>query len=200
MKPDLKSLKSLNTHLNALKSGQIPSISLKSLKNLESLKSIPKFLKPLTSLKSGVQAPKELASRLELIWVHLVYGKRGANFISIVERTHLFRSSLVGLICNHGIRRRGIICSCLAGFLPTFGPAFIHVYGSTRDYSLIDEHSALNTGLGEGVSYRARLLVGVRTEMTDCLETAPSAVEVEPAYPITEVTLSFGVLLFTRRA
>lgn len=43
-----------------------------------------------------------------------------------------------------------------AGFLPTFGPAFIHVYGSTRDYSLIDQHSGLNTGLGEGVSYRAR--------------------------------------------
>ncbi|CAH1099081.1 unnamed protein product [Psylliodes chrysocephalus] len=36
------------------------------------------------------------------------------------------------------------------GFLPTFGPSFIHLYGSTRDYSLIDEHSSLNTGLGEG--------------------------------------------------
>lgn len=43
------------------------------------------------------------------------------------------------------------------GFLPTFGPAFIHLYGSIRDYSLIDEHSTLNTGLGEGISYRARL-------------------------------------------
>ncbi len=45
------------------------------------------------------------------------------------------------------------------GFLPTFGPAFIHLYGSTRDYSLIDEHSNLNDGLGEGVSYRGRILV-----------------------------------------
>lgn len=42
------------------------------------------------------------------------------------------------------------------GFLPTFGPAFIHMYGSIRDYSLIDEHSTLNTGLGEGISYRGR--------------------------------------------
>lgn len=39
------------------------------------------------------------------------------------------------------------------GFLPTFGPSFIHLYGSTRDYSLIDEHSSLNTGLGEGKDY-----------------------------------------------
>ena len=74
-----------------------------------------------------------------------------------------------------------------AGFLPTFGPAFIHLYGSTRDYSLIDEHASLNTGLGEGVSYRARILVAVRTEITDSVDTAPSDVEVEPAYPINEV-------------
>lgn len=40
------------------------------------------------------------------------------------------------------------------GFLPTFGPSFIHLYGSTRDYSLLDQHSNLNTGMGEGVSYR----------------------------------------------
>lgn len=49
----------------------------------------------------------------------------------------------------------------LTGFLPTYGPSFIHLYGSTRDYSLIDEHSNLNAGLGEGVSYRARLLIGM---------------------------------------
>jgi hypothetical protein len=45
-------------------------------------------------------------------------------------------------------------CFTHIGFLPTFGPAFIHLYGSTRDYSLINEHSTLNDGLGEGVSYR----------------------------------------------
>ncbi|KAK3919848.1 Otoferlin, partial [Frankliniella fusca] len=72
------------------------------------------------------------------------------------------------------------------GFLPTFGPAFVHLYGSTRDYSLIDEHASLNAGLGEGVSYRARILVSVRTEITDSVDMAPSDVEVEPAYPINE--------------
>ena len=41
-----------------------------------------------------------------------------------------------------------------AGYLPTFGPAFVHLYGSTRDFSFIDEHSTLNDGMGEGVSYR----------------------------------------------
>jgi len=79
----------------------------------------------------------------------------------------------------------------LAGFLPTFGPAFIHLYGSTRDYSLLDEHASLNQGLGEGVSYRARLLIAIRTEITDNIDFAPSGVEVEPSYPITEVGSDF---------
>nr|CAD7405425.1 unnamed protein product [Timema poppensis] len=78
------------------------------------------------------------------------------------------------------------VISIVVGFLPTFGPTFIHLYGSTRDYSLIDEHSNLNTGLGEGVSYRARLLVAVRTEITDNIDLAPSEVEVEPTFPINE--------------
>ncbi|XP_017891089.1 otoferlin-like isoform X4 [Ceratina calcarata] len=72
------------------------------------------------------------------------------------------------------------------GFLPTFGPAFVHFYGSIRDYSLIDQHSTLNAGLGEGISYRARLLIAIRTEISDNLEMAPSEVEVEPAMPINE--------------
>ena len=40
------------------------------------------------------------------------------------------------------------------GHLPTFGPAFVHLYGSTRDYTLLDDTGSLNDGLGEGVSYR----------------------------------------------
>lgn len=70
-----------------------------------------------------------------------------------------------------------IICyACCTGFLPTFGPSFIHLYGSTRDYRLLDEHSNLNMGLGEGVSYRARLLIAIRTEITDNIDFAPSEV------------------------
>jgi hypothetical protein len=44
----------------------------------------------------------------------------------------------------------------------------------------------LNTGLGEGVSYRARLLVAIRTEITDSVDLAPSAVEIEPTIPVNE--------------
>ena len=45
------------------------------------------------------------------------------------------------------------------GHLPTFGPAFVHLYGSTRDYTLLDDTGSLNDGLGEGVSYRWRFIL-----------------------------------------
>lgn len=76
----------------------------------------------------------------------------------------------------------------LSGFLPTYGPAFIHLYGSTRDYSLIDELSSLNSGLGEGVSYRARVLIAIRTEITDQVDFVPTEVELEPTVPINEAS------------
>ncbi|CAH0402078.1 unnamed protein product [Chilo suppressalis] len=72
------------------------------------------------------------------------------------------------------------------GFLPTFGPAFVYLYGSTRDYSLLDQHASLNMGMGEGVSYRARVLISIRTEITDNIECPASEVEVEPVPPISE--------------
>ncbi|XP_042359531.1 otoferlin [Plectropomus leopardus] len=53
------------------------------------------------------------------------------------------------------------------GFLPTLGPAWANMYGSTRQYTLMDEHQDLNEGLGEGVSFRARLLLSIAVEILD---------------------------------
>ncbi|XP_023694974.1 otoferlin-like isoform X2 [Paramormyrops kingsleyae] len=53
------------------------------------------------------------------------------------------------------------------GFLPTLGPAWVNMYGSTRTYTLMDEHQDLNDGLGEGVSFRARLLMSLAVELLD---------------------------------
>ena len=64
----------------------------------------------------------------------------------------------------------------------------MHLYGSTRDYSLIDEHSNLNDGLGEGVSYRGRLLIALKTDISDSIDTAPSEVETMPTQTINEVS------------
>ncbi|XP_052861524.1 otoferlin-like [Anopheles cruzii] len=91
------------------------------------------------------------------------------------------------IIGTHYIDLKQISNDGEKGFLPTYGPSFVHLYGSTRDYHLLDQHSNLNTGLGEGVSYRARLLIAIRTEITDNVELfTDKNVEVEPTLPICE--------------
>ncbi|KAG8441622.1 hypothetical protein GDO86_010709 [Hymenochirus boettgeri] len=51
------------------------------------------------------------------------------------------------------------------GFLPTFGPAWINLYGSTRNTTLMDDHQELNEGHGEGVSFRGRILIEIAVEI-----------------------------------
>ncbi|XP_044306243.1 otoferlin [Varanus komodoensis] len=75
------------------------------------------------------------------------------------------------------------------GFLPTFGPAWVNMYGSTRNYTLMDEHQDLNEGLGEGVSFRARLLLSLAVEILDASSPGLSSsteVQVELATPVPD--------------
>ncbi|XP_076013626.1 otoferlin-like [Genypterus blacodes] len=66
------------------------------------------------------------------------------------------------------------------GFLPTLGPAWVNMYGSTRTYSLMDEYQELNDGLGEGVSFRARLLISLGVEILDpSSPDAPNSTDVQ---------------------
>ncbi|KAM6170713.1 fer-1-like protein 6 [Erethizon dorsatum] len=51
------------------------------------------------------------------------------------------------------------------GFLPTFGPAWINLYGSPRNHSLMDDFQELNEGFGEGVAFRGRILVEIAVEI-----------------------------------
>uniref|UniRef100_A0A3B5LFU2 Dysferlin, limb girdle muscular dystrophy 2B (autosomal recessive) n=1 Tax=Xiphophorus couchianus TaxID=32473 RepID=A0A3B5LFU2_9TELE len=54
------------------------------------------------------------------------------------------------------------------GFLPTFGPCFVNLYGSPREFTAFnDPHEALNLGKGEGVAYRGRVLLELTTKLTE---------------------------------
>ncbi|XP_036072466.1 dysferlin isoform X2 [Oryzias melastigma] len=54
------------------------------------------------------------------------------------------------------------------GFLPTFGPCFVNLYGSPREFTTFhDPHEALNLGKGEGVAYRGRVLVELTTKLLE---------------------------------
>ncbi|XP_077008460.1 otoferlin isoform X7 [Tamandua tetradactyla] len=92
-------------------------------------------------------------------------------------------------IGTHFIDLRKISNDGDKGFLPTLGPAWVNMYGSTRNYTLLDEHQDLNEGLGEGVSFRARLMLGLAVETLDTSNpelTSSTEVQVEPATPVSE--------------
>lgn len=64
------------------------------------------------------------------------------------------------------------------------------MYGSTRNYTLMDEYQELNDGLGEGVSFRARLLISLGMEILDTSSpdiTSSTEVQVEGVPNISEV-------------
>ncbi|EPY87379.1 dysferlin isoform 14 [Camelus ferus] len=85
------------------------------------------------------------------------------------------------------------------GFLPTFGPCYVNLYGSPREFTgFPDPYAELNTGkhlrdpgsirfyspLGEGVAYRGRLLLSLETKL---VEHSEQKVEDLPADDILRV-------------
>uniref|UniRef100_A0A452SAM9 Dysferlin n=1 Tax=Ursus americanus TaxID=9643 RepID=A0A452SAM9_URSAM len=71
------------------------------------------------------------------------------------------------------------------GFLPTFGPCYVNLYGSPREFTgFPDPYAELNTGKGEGVAYRGRLLLSLETKL---VEHSDQKVEDLPADDILRV-------------
>ncbi|GAB1610572.1 myoferlin-like isoform X9, partial [Argonauta hians] len=102
----------------------------------------------------------------------------GLQFPSMCERLKFIikdwdRVSKDDTISSSFINTNNISCTGENGFLPTFGPCFINFYGSTREYSdLPDEFDDLNIGKGEGVAYRGRALLELKTVLGELPELA----------------------------
>ncbi|XP_054254903.1 fer-1-like protein 4 [Indicator indicator] len=68
-------------------------------------------------------------------------------------------------IATHYIDLQQISDSGRNGFNPTFGPAWVNLYGSPQNSALQDVHKALNEGMGEGIFYRGRILMAITVEI-----------------------------------
>ncbi|NWX89361.1 FR1L4 protein, partial [Nothoprocta pentlandii] len=76
------------------------------------------------------------------------------------------------------------------GFNPTFGPAWVNLYGSPQNSALRDIHKDLNEGMGEGIFYRGRLLMAITVEIfSSPSQPGEVTVEVEELHPLPENTL-----------
>ncbi|KFP51406.1 Fer-1-like 4, partial [Cathartes aura] len=84
------------------------------------------------------------------------------------------------------------------GFNPTFGPAWVNLYGSPQNSALRDIHKDLNEGMGEGIFYRGRILMAITVEIFSSPSVAERklgdktkevTVEVEELHPLPENAL-----------
>ncbi|PAA94201.1 hypothetical protein BOX15_Mlig001532g2 [Macrostomum lignano] len=92
-------------------------------------------------------------------------------------------------IATHFIDLNQIMNDAESGFMPTFGPSWINLYGTPRNYSyenMIHPKEELNLGLGEGVAYRGRLLMAIKTEVKTDNSGLTSGARVASTHPVPD--------------
>uniref|UniRef100_A0A670JIM0 Dysferlin n=1 Tax=Podarcis muralis TaxID=64176 RepID=A0A670JIM0_PODMU len=95
--------------------------------------------------------------------------------IRVVDWDRVTHNDIIGTIhlCMSKISAPGgeLEVDDALGFLPTFGPCYVNLYGSPREFTgFPDPYEELNLGKGEGVAYRGRLLVELETKLVDHVE------------------------------
>uniref|UniRef100_A0A6I8P9V6 Dysferlin n=1 Tax=Ornithorhynchus anatinus TaxID=9258 RepID=A0A6I8P9V6_ORNAN len=95
--------------------------------------------------------------------------------IRVIDWDRLSHNDVIGtsFLCMSEVSTPGgeITADDGLGFLPTFGPCYVNLYGSPREFTgFPDPYEELNTGKGEGVSYRGRMLLALETKLVDCPE------------------------------
>jgi hypothetical protein len=81
------------------------------------------------------------------------------------------------------------------GFLPSFGPTWVFLYGSPREYTISKDQDGLGEGMGEGVCYKGRLLMEVVCHPISGEHASNTTVQKEKGVQVPEI-VSYSLLLF----
>ena len=74
------------------------------------------------------------------------------------------------------------------GILPTFGPSWINMYGSTRQFKVVgSDEEQLNEGIGDTSAFRGRLLISLETMFIEGDIGGKSTVKREPLLRSSDV-------------
>ncbi|CAL4122812.1 unnamed protein product, partial [Meganyctiphanes norvegica] len=84
--------------------------------------------------------------------------------ITLVDWDRMAKDDVIGTVT---IPLSGISLLGENGFLPTFGPAWVNIYGAQRKWEFIDPKNNLlmNKGLINGCAYRGRILLELNTQL-----------------------------------
>uniref|UniRef100_A0A8C7RCQ2 C2 domain-containing protein n=1 Tax=Oncorhynchus mykiss TaxID=8022 RepID=A0A8C7RCQ2_ONCMY len=94
--------------------------------------------------------------------------------LTVFDWDRLTRNDVIGTtflnltkIASSGGEIEGMVSGeAEVGFLPAFGPCYLNLYGSPREFTgLPDPYEELNSGKGEGVAYRGRVLIELSTQL-----------------------------------
>ncbi|CAF1235979.1 unnamed protein product [Adineta ricciae] len=125
----------------------------------------------------------------------------GEAFYLIGRFPPLIRTIKIALKDHAAVQRDRIISSTFidlfsisetsssAGFLPTFGPTWMFLYGSPREYTMNKEQDGLSEGMGEAVCYKGRLLMEIECHPVSGENTSNMTVQKETGIQLPEANL-----------
>lgn len=82
------------------------------------------------------------------------------------------------------------------GFLPTFGPTWVFLYGSSREYTISKDQDGLGEGMGEGVCYKGRLLMEIECHPISGDHTSNKDIQKEKGVQLPEPVIYLFIFVF----
>jgi hypothetical protein len=151
---------------------------------------------------NAIQATTDHQNGTSPVWSETIY--------LIGQFPPLVRTIKIALKDHAAVQQNRVIASFLidlfsisesnpsAGFFPTFGPTWMFLYGSPREYTINKDKDGLGEGLGEGVCYKGRLLMEIECHSITGDHTSIKNVQKERGVQFPDAVNYFFFTIFKR--